>query len=66
MIKRAELLIFVISNNIIIYKCRHCGKEHPYDKMMVKFDRCPRCNLKWKNKARIIRSNDLHDVKKPI
>lgn len=61
--KKTELLIFVISENIIIYKCKTCGKERPYDKFMLRYDTCPRCGLKWKDKARIIRSSSLDDVK---
>lgn len=61
--KKTELLIFVISENIIVYKCKNCGKEYPRDKLMLRYDSCPRCDLKWKDKARIIRSNSLDDVK---
>lgn len=60
--RRATLEIYVLHNGDIIYKCSNCKKYTFIDKMLLRFDTCPRCLLKFKSKAKIIRGgNELHD-----
>jgi DNA-directed RNA polymerase subunit RPC12/RpoP len=65
--RRATLEIRVINNTVIIYKCSNCDKHTLIDKMLLRFDECPRCHLKFKNKAKIIRGgNELYDFDRKI
>lgn len=60
--KKTTLEILVIRSNVILYRCSNCKIKTPIDKKMLMFRRCPRCDLEFKNTAKIIRGgNELYD-----